>query len=181
MGKYQLSFKKKKGGTFLLIIAHSVREIRFRELMCVYAEANAENGHAEWPSLPLAFAREMAEQSFFQYLKEVFFPTPGAFYALWEEDGHYVSALRMEPYRDGLLLAGLETAPEARKHGYAKQLIQGVLKMLAQGDHIPVYSHVHKKNLPSRNLHEKCGFRICKDHAVYIDGSVSHRAFTYSY
>lgn len=163
----------------MLIQARKIRDINFPKLMHVYSESNMENGQNEWPDLPAGFAQEMAEQSFYQYLKEVFFPTDGAFYAVWEEDGRYVSALRMEPYRDGLLLEGLETAPEARKQGYASGLVRNILALLAQKGTVTVYSHVHKKNLPSRMLHEKCGFQVISDHAAYIDGSVNYGACTY--
>lgn len=163
----------------MLILIRNMRDLRFRELMQVYSQTNRKTGLEEWPNLPADFAREMAEQSFYQYLKEVFFPTANAFYAIWEEQGHYVSALRMEPYRDGLLLEGLETVPEYRRNGYGLRLIRETLKHLSgQGETI-IYSHVHKKNLPSRALHEKCGFQIISDYASYIDGSVNYRALTY--
>lgn len=162
----------------MLVIANKLRELRFRELMDVYAESNEKTGLEEWPDLPAGFAREMAEQSFYQYLKEVFFPTPDACYFLWEEDGKYVSALRLEPYRDGLLLAGLETAPDARQKGYAARLIQETKKWLTSRRFVRLYSHVHKKNLASIKTHEKCGFRHRSDYAEYIDGSVNYRACT---
>ena len=123
----------------------------------------------------------MAEQSFYQYLKDIFFPADGAFYAIWEADGCYVSALRIEPYRDGLLLAGLETAPDHRQKGYALLLVQAVQKMLSEKGPVTIYSHVRKNNHPSRKLHEKSGFRMISDSAAYIDGSVSFRACTYRY
>lgn len=165
----------------MLILAHRFKDLRFRELMEVYDEDNRKKSETEWPELPPLFAREMAEQSFRQYLKEVFFPTPGALYALWEEQGHYVSALRMEPYRDGLLLAGLETAPEYRNQGHGKALILAVLEYLGQQGHKKIYSHVCKSNAPSRHLHESCGFLLHKDFAACIDGTVTHRAVTYLY
>lgn len=158
-----------------------MRDLRFRELMEVYAQTNQETGREEWPDLPAAFSQEMAEQSFYQYLKELFFPTSGAVYFIWEEKGCYVSAFRVEPYRDGLLLEGLETAPAHRRKGYAFQLIQQALKYLSDAGPVIIYSHIHKKNMFSLSLHKKCGFQMLSDHAVYIDGSVNHRAFTYIY
>ena len=165
----------------MLILVHKFKDLPFRELMEVYAEGNRTRGESEWPDLPPLFAREMAEQSFRQYLKEVFFPTPGAFYALWEVEGRCVSALRMEPYRDSLLLAGLETAPEYRKQGHGSALVLAVLAHLKQHSPTQVYSHVYRSNIPSRRLHESCGFRPHAEYAACIDGTITSRAVTYLY
>ncbi|MBE6975899.1 MAG: GNAT family N-acetyltransferase [Ruminococcaceae bacterium] len=153
----------------MLYIANNLRELSFRQLMEVYAEGNMENAKELWPELPLGQGIIRAEQDFYQYLKECFFPTQGAFYALWVENGKYVSALRLEPYRDGLLLAALETAPEHRRQGYAKELIQTVLTELPRNK---IYSHVSKKNIASLKTHGACGFQRILEHAVYADGSV---------
>ena len=108
----------------------------------------------------------------------MFFPTDGVVYAIWEAEGRYVSALRLEPYRDGLLLEALETAPDQRRKGYGRRLI---LSVLEQFPGVKIYSHVHKRNLPSLAIHEKCGFRRISEQAVYIDGSVNSRACTLCY
>lgn len=164
----------------MLILARSFRELRFGELMEVYAGSNAEKA-SDWPDLPRDFALSLAEQDFRQYLTEVFFRTPGAVCAVWEVSGTYVSALRLEPYRDGLLLEALETAPSQRKKGYAAALIREVQRQLASHCAVKLYSHVGKRNAPSRKTHEKCGFQVISDHAVYINGSVDYRCDTLVY
>ena len=164
----------------MLILARSLRELWFSELMEVYAGSNEEKA-SDWPDLPLGFALQLAEQDFRQYLQEVFFPTPGALCALWEEQGRYVSALRLEPYRDGLLLEALETAPAQRGKGYALTLIRAVQRYLAGQGPVKLYSHVHRRNTASRRTHERCGFRIISDCAVYINGSVDFRCDTWLY
>ena len=116
-----------------------------------------------------------AEQDFYQYLREVFFPTAGAVYAVWEENGTYITALRLEPYRDGLLLTALETAPEYRRRGYAQKLIEAVLEELP-GEKL--YSHVSKTNAASLRTHISCGFQKILDHAAYLDGSVLRSSCT---
>ena len=90
----------------MLILARSLRELRFSELMEVYADSNLEKAE-DWSDLPRGYALQLAEQEFRQYLQEVFFPVSGAVCAVWQEQGRYVSSLRLEPYRDGLLLAAL--------------------------------------------------------------------------
>lgn len=161
----------------MLILATSLRELRFGELMDVYADSNREKAE-EWPNLPRGYALTLAEQDFRQYLDEVFFRTPGAVCAVWEESGEYVSTLRLEPYKDGLLLEGLETHPAHRKRGYAAALIRVVQQHPGIGK---IYSHVNKRNTASLKTHEKCGFRQISDHAVYINGSVDFRCCTMCY
>ena len=108
-------------------------------------------------------------------MNEVFFRTPNAVYAIWEEDGKYISALRLEPYREGLLLEALETAPIYRRQGFAEKLMLSVLDKFSD---TKIYSHVSKRNLPSLRIHEKCGFRRILEYAAYIDGSVNRRCCT---
>ena len=158
-----------------LIIATRLRELSFGKLMEIYAEGNLENGRDHWPHEPEARQTALAEQDFYQYLREVFFPTPGAQYLIWEADGCYVSALRLEPYQDGLLLEALETAPQHRRKGYAVKLVQAALN---RAGNVKIYSHVSKKNVPSLHTHKKCGFRRILEYSVYADGSVNDRCCT---
>lgn len=161
----------------MLVIANSFKDLRFAELLRVYEQSNQEAA-SERKNLPPMFALQLAEQDFRQYLQEVFFRTPGALCCIWEENGHYVSALRLEPYRDGLLLAALETAPSCRKQGYAAKLIRAVQKHLARQGTVKLYSHVNKRNTASLRTHEACGFRVISDCAVYLNGSVDYRSCT---
>ena len=159
----------------MLILARSIRDLSFSRLMEVYTEGNLENAEEFYPDLPEGQKLMQAEQDFYQYFNEVFFKTSGAVYAIWKERGAYVSALRLEPYRDGLLLEALETAPSRRRQGYAEKLIRAVQE---QFPNQRFYSHVSKKNVASLRVHEKCGFCRISEYAAYIDGSVNHRACT---
>ena len=159
----------------MLILARSLRDFSFSKLMDVYIEGNMENAEECWPELDDGQKLLRAEQEFYQYLTEVFFRTPEAVYAIWEESGNYISALRLEPYRDGLLLEALETAPSRRRQGYAEKLIRAVQE---QFPNQRIYSHVSKKNAASLRAHGKCGFRRISEYAAYIDGSVNQRACT---
>lgn len=159
----------------MLILARSIRDLSFSRLMEVYIEGNLENAEEFYPDLTEAQKLMQAEQDFYQYLNKVFFRTSDAVYAIWEERGIYVSALRLEPYHDGFLLEALETAPPSRRQGYAVELIRAVQE---QFPNQRVYSHVSKKNAASLQVHEKCGFRRISEYAVYIDGSVNRRACT---
>lgn len=158
-----------------LIVARSMRDLSFGKLMEVYSESNLENGRDLWPDETEDRQLALAEQEFYQYLQQVFFRTPDAKYFIWEENGCYLSALRLEPYRDGLLIEALETAPEYRQKGYAARLVQAALESAGS---MNVYSHVGKKNTASLRVHEKCGFMRISESAVYADGSVDDRCCT---
>ena len=162
----------------MLFLANKLNDLSFSALMELYIEGNQENAADQWKHLPEQFALRKVEQDFYLYLKDEFFKTPGAYYAVWQADGCYISALRLEPYQDGLLLEALETHPDYRRQGYAKGLIEAVIQQFSGRK---IYSHVNQRNIPSLRTHQACGFRMIMDHAVYIDGSVDYRACTLVY
>lgn len=165
----------------MLRIINSMNQINFSELMNVYYEGNMENGAVLYSHLSKESQIREAEIDFYRYLRETFFSTKNAFYAIWDEDHHYCSALRMEPYHDGWLLCALETAPNERNKGYASALIQAVKGRLTDSGNFKIYSHVSKRNISSIRTHQKCGFHKLLDYAVYLDGSVFHNSYTYIY
>ena len=161
----------------MLFLASYLHDISFSKLMEIYQEGNRENGALMHPDLPENQQILYAEQAFYQFLAEGFFSTPGAVYAIWAENDRYISALRLEPYEDGLLLEALETAPRYRRKGYGEKLLRSVQETFPQ----KIYSHVSKRNAASLAIHEKCGFRQVLDFARYIDGSVARNAVTLCY
>ena len=165
----------------MLKIIYSMSQLKFSDLMTVYYEANCENGAEKYPILSKDAQVREAEYDFYQYLNEVFFKTQNAYYAIWEEGNRYITALRVEPYNDGVLFSALETLPSVRRKGYASTLIQSVQEYLRHLGEIPIYSHVSKGNVASMATHLKCNFRILLDYAVYLDGSVLHNSYTLFY
>ena len=154
----------------MLLIAKRLEELDFSALMDIYVEGNLEKAEEYGDGGLLR-----AEREFYDYLREDFFRQQGAFYAVWTEQGSYVSALRLEPYKDGWLLEALETAPADRKKGYAKRLMGEVLEYMGQA---VVYSHVSRRNEASLRTHYACGFQKYLDHVVYLDGSVTNWGVT---
>ena len=148
--------------------------------MHVYEESNLENGLEKYSYLSENQQVMQVELDFFEYLR-FFFKCPNAFYAVWEIDGKYSSALRFEPYQDGMLLEALETAPELRRKGYAFSLMKESIRFLEAQGPVKVYSHVSKSNSASLAVHSVCGFKRVMEHAVYIDGSVIHNSCTLKY
>lgn len=160
----------------MLIIARSLAQLDFEALMEIYVEGNREHGAELWPDKPEEEQLALSKQDFRRYLEEQFFSQPGAVYAVWEAAGKYVSALRLEPNRDGLLMEALETIPEQRRKGYAVTLIQAVQDWLRGQGKVKVYSHVSKRNTASLRTHERCGFCRFMEHTVWLDGSVNSNA-----
>lgn len=165
----------------MLRVAKNLRSLSFGALMEVYVDANRKHGAELAPGEPEAGQIRLSEECFYTYLHDDFFTHPGALYCVWEEGGKYVSALRLEPYRDGLLLEALETAPDQRGKGFAVRLIQAVQQYLSEQGDVRIYSHVNKKNQASLRTHRRCGFEVFLDYAAFIDGSVNSRSYTLRY
>lgn len=143
----------------MLILAKRMSQLRFSALASLY-EANTLR----------------AEQDLYAYLQEDLFPN--GMCCIWEENGRYVSALRLQPWKDGWLLDGLQTHRDQRRKGYAKAL---VLASLEKANVEKVYVHIQRQNAPSIALHTACGFLKLWNYATYLDGSVYHSADTYLY
>ena len=118
-----------------------------------------------------------AEQQFYADLCE-FYSINGARAAVWKENSMYISALRIERYKDGFLISSLETLPSVRSHGYASKLLKAVVETVGESK---VYSHIHKDNIASMKLHKSLGFEIIADTAILVDGSVLPGMQTYCY
>ena len=103
----------------------------------------------------------------------------GGICAAWVQNESYVAVVRLETYRDGYLIAGLETAPGERGKGIATMLMREVCRALADQGVNVLYSHIRNSNRASIKVHEKCGFFASLDHAVFLDGSVDTRSKTY--
>jgi len=153
-------------------------ELDAGQLMQVYRQSNLKNAKRRYRECPEEMALCREEADFLSYLREDFFQIRGAFYGVWIVDGSYIGALRLEPYRDGLLLEALETAPHARRQGYGNALITAVAEHLQQTGCITVYSHIHKGNKPSLGLHKKCGFKLISDTATLLDGTCTNKYCT---
>ena len=160
----------------MLLIIQKMNDLPFAQLMEVYEETNRKTGQQYWPAEPEARQIALAEESFYSYLKDGVFRTPEAIYALWQEQGSIVSALRLEPFEDGLLLTALETAPDVRGKGYATKLIHQVLSRYPGQN---FYVHIRRNNTASKAVHLRCGFRLLRTGAKLLDGSYRANYDTY--
>lgn len=170
--------KNGKGSDDLIQIITSMKQLNFRQLTSVYSDEISAAGKEQYSDLNQNLQILEAEQDFYHYLSE-FFRTPKAFYAVWVIEGCYRAALRIEPYKDGVILAGLQTAIDSRKKGYASDLMCATLKYLSENDTLKVYSHIRKDNIPSIKCHTKNGFVKALDYSHYINGDVDRCCDTY--
>ena len=160
----------------MLIAAHRLSELDFPRLMEVYEEENRTEGRRLLPEAPPEQQMEHVREEARLYLRDVFFRQKGAAVYVLEENGVYLSALRVEAYRDGVLLQSLETRPDRRRQGCADRLIRQMLGTLAPGT--KVYSHVARKNAASEAVHLGCGFVRQKEFAGLLDGTVTAQYVT---
>ena len=156
-------------------------QIEMGKLLKVYSQGHCEITRDQYPQLEPGLALLNAEQDFITYLSDAFFLTPGAIYAVWEVSDMYLSALRLEPYKDGLLVEALETHPDFRNRGFGKALLRSALDYCCSQKAVPIYSHIKKNNIASLRTHVACGFTKILDYAVYIDGSVGNDSWTLCY
>lgn len=148
----------------MLKIVKTMSQLNIPQFLAVYAQSTGQD--------------PQKEDDMISYLREDFFRQKDAVYAIWVVDDIYRSALRLEPYRDGLLLQALETSPNDRRRGYGYALLMQALAYLHDTDYTGVYSHVAKMNKASLALHTKCGFYQISDSARFIDGTVTQNSCT---
>ena len=155
-------------------------QLNMAQLQRVYEQSILEDGKRHYRALPEQLQILRATEDFYDYV-DFFLKDEKSMYAVWVADGIYKAALRIEEYCDGYLLSGLETALTERSKGYATALIRSVQEYLSKSGHYKLYSHVNKKNELSLLIHKNSGFICILENAVYIDGSISHNAYTLCY
>ncbi len=167
-----------KRGTMLQEI-QSLNKLPIAQLLPIYLPDNSQEGKKRWPDESTVRQLALAEDSFRDYLRWCFFKTPGARYFLWTLDSVPVSALRCEPYRDGVLLSALATDPNRMNNGYATLLVEQVIAALADRGVCKIYAHIHRRNQASIRVHQKTGFIKLREGAVLLDGSYHNHYDTY--
>lgn len=162
----------------MMKIINQPNKLPYSALMEIYSESIEIAAAMDNPNLQGSAARIQAEQDFYSYLYHDFFSTAGAVCFLWETEGKFVAAMRLEPYDDGMLVTGLETHPNMRGRGAAKCLLAAVIEYAMSCGVKNIYSHVKKDNEISLAVHISCGFERIRDHAFCLDGSCNTEMYT---
>ena len=159
-------------------------DIDERKLMDIYAESNYENTDYFFPDEnDKAVAVRKVEKGFCDFLENEFYANEGNEYWVLDENGIWVSALRLNLIEKGLYyLEALETPPACRKHGYATTLLDGVIQTLKTEGPFRICDCVSKKNAASLRVHEKCGFRIVSEKGFdYLQNETDDRDYGLEY
>ena len=149
----------------MLITITEFKDLDMRKLMDIYSESNYENTDFFYPDeADKDVAVQKVEAGFLDFLKNDFFKQDGAAYWILEENGVWISALRLSRIQTDLYyLEALETRPDQRRKGCASLLLSGVVESLKKTGYFRLCDCVGKKNTASLKTHEKCGFRIVSD------------------
>ena len=162
----------------MLQIIRDFRKLNMGQLSRLYEEEIQFNGAKNYPYLDQNRQILESEQDAYAYYRE-FLSQSDAFFAVWLEDQHYQCGMRVEPYRDGVLITGLETHPSCRCSGYASMLMEQTRDYLLDNGVTKIYSHIRNDNLPSIRVHRKCGFIKIQDTASFLDHSADIHSGTY--
>ena len=145
----------------------------------VYSEASyeiAKDKHPEMQDLEEAIQEE--EQYFVEKFLGKFMSKNENTYYVWEENGVWVSALRLTKLDGFYYMEALETAPEERGKGYATKLISETIDLLRSRGEVIIRSNVGKKNNVSHATHLKCGFEVEHENGInYITGTVRENVY----
>ena len=160
-----------------LLKIDDIGQLKYFDIMNIYRESIIDAALKTYPNRDRNEALLLAEQDFYAYLDQVYFSRKASYMAVWEEKGRWVCALRAEPFKDGYLITGIETAMNCRRKGYAKKLLSALICMQIG----PIYSHVFQDNKASLQLHLTVGFSIFSLNAEFSDGSVHKDAYTLIY
>lgn len=133
-----------------------------------YADLMLEDETDTWQS----------RENLYRYMSEVFFAKAENMCYVLEDEGKYLSSLRIEHFEDGYLVHALQTMKLERGKGYASALFEEMKKDIVLEEDKHIYSHILKNNKPSIVLHRQMGFQRLLDYAKLLDGSVSWNYFT---
>lgn len=152
----------------MLLCFQSMTDLDHTRLMHIYRESNLGNIPYFFPDCKdTAEGLQKVEERFRSFLNADFWGKPENTYYIWENDGEWVSALRLTGLADFYWVEGLETAPDARRRGYAVQLYRAIFDRLkAREGSAHVRCAVGYGNEASLKTHASAGFQIKSRYAV---------------
>ena len=113
----------------MTVFVFCMNELNTEQLLAVYRDENQTKGRIFYPDASPYEQLMQVEDDFLSYLREDFFRQKDAFYALLDDGESYCSAVRLEPYKDGMLLEGIATTPNKRRQGYATEMLKAALEI----------------------------------------------------
>ncbi len=171
----------------MLIEITSYNDIDARKLMDIYAESNRENVDYFYPDMSdKRAALALVEERFLGFLKTDFFVHPNSSYYILEEEGIWVSALRLSLVEDcqcrRYYMEAIETRPSFRLKGFASKLVYDVIQKLKAKGPFVLCDCVSKHNEQSLKTHLKCGFQIVSNEGFdYLQNEENPRCYALEY
>ena len=150
-----------------LLIFYSFNSVDKRNFLDIYGETSAANSVKFFPDLNEADALREYEKGYTNYMENDFF-SEGKTLLILSDGERYLSSLRLIEEAEGkYYLEALETNPDYRKKGCAKELLFRLQKYLKeQNGRYTLTSHVEKTNTASLNTHFAAGFEITADFVI---------------
>ena len=154
-----------------------------RKLMDLYAEGNRENAEEFYPDEDISVGIQRVETEFLSFLNDTFLPKPENTYWVLEENGEYISALRLTELPERrFYLEALETHPYYRRKGFATKLLTEVTETLKAGGPFCICDCVSKRNSASIRTHKRAGFRIASDAGYdYLQKEADERNYGFEF
>lgn len=169
----------------MIKIVKDYREIDFDKLFEIYKNISKKDLKDYYPRLEFEEGIKEYKIEYREFIKD-FLKSPDNSVVINIKEDIYLSAFRLitlNKEESKFYLEALETHNDHFNKGYASELISKTLKLLSFDKEIIVESAIKKTNIASLRTHEKCGFKIYKDYAVFEDeGIIKHKdSFTMRY
>ena len=94
---------------------------------------------------------------------------PMAKYFILTEDGVAMAYLGVRMVLDELHIMNVAVAPERRRHGYGKRLIEELLIYAQQGEYVLITLEARSSNTAALRLYESFGFERCGIRSNYYE------------
>lgn len=145
----------------MIIKLNQLSDVQAQLLMPVYRESNRQNVPHFFPEVTdIEKGLALVEEAYRQWLREDFFEKDNTACYVWEEEGVWLSSLRLHEVGDReYFVEALETHPDYRRQGHAEKLLKGMIKALSKTGAVRIHSYTSLKNVASQKIHQKCGFK----------------------
>lgn len=144
----------------MLVKVNELNDKEQRLLMDLYEDGNIKNASYFYPDIEdIEVGKKKVEENFIDYIKNEFLINDGNIYYVWEENGIWISAMRVYKINKKLYyIEALATHPKYRRQGFAEKLMSSVIEDLKVQGSFEMKSMTSKENIASQRTHEKCGF-----------------------
>lgn len=169
----------------MIKVVKDYKDMDFNKFFEIYKNISKKDLKDYYPRLGFEEGIKEYKIEYSDFIKE-FLKSPNNSVVINIKEDIYFSAFRLitlNKEESEFYLEALETHNDYFNKGHATELISETLKLLSYDKKIKIGSAIKKTNIASLRTHEKCGFKIYKDYAVFEDeGIIKHKdSFTMRY